>query len=84
MASKVGRFLEENATDHAGYFDFSKQKIEESVAKSLELLQLDYLDLIQCHDIDFVTPKQIVEEAIPCLLDLKRRGLVRAIGLTGK
>jgi len=83
IATKVGRYIHENAEDGAGFFDFSRKTIEESVKKSLELLQVDYIDLIQCHDIDFVDPKYIIEEAIPTLLDLKAKGLVRGIGLTG-
>ncbi len=44
---------------------------------------MDYLDLIQCHDIEFADHDQIANETLPTLLDLKRQGLVRHIGVTG-
>lgn len=43
LATKVGRY---NAT-FEGMFDFSAKKTRESVEKSLKLLGLDYVDIIQ-------------------------------------
>eukprot|EP00775_Hariotina_reticulata_P008723 gene8723-8904_t len=46
VATKVGRY-------GAGTFDFSADRVRASVRESLERLQLSYIDLIQCHDIEF-------------------------------
>ncbi len=46
IATKVGRYgLEE--------FDFSAARVTASVQESLQRLQLTYIDLIQCHDIEY-------------------------------
>jgi L-galactose dehydrogenase len=37
----------------ADKFDFSAQRVTDSVTESLTRLQLSYIDIIQCHDIEF-------------------------------
>jgi L-galactose dehydrogenase len=56
-----------------------------ALGKLNEFLQLgvDYVDLIQCHDIEFADHAQIVNETLPALHRLKRQGLARFIGITG-
>ena len=76
LATKVGRY----AVD---YFDFSAERVRRSVDESLSRLGLDYVDLIQCHDIEFGSLNQIVEETIPALQKLREQGKVRYIGITG-
>lgn len=49
----------------------------------MKRLQVDYVDIFQCHDIEFRNLDQIVEETIPELVKLKKEGLVRHIGITG-
>lgn len=44
-------------------FDFSARSITRSVYKSLARLGVDYVDLIQCHDIEFGSLRQSTEEA---------------------
>lgn len=51
--------------------------------ESLKRLQVDYIDLIQCHDIEFGDLDQVINETLPALLALKSKGLVRFIGITG-
>lgn len=64
-------------------FDFSVAKIEQSFKDSLEKLQLDYVDLIQIHDIEFAQSlDQIVKYTLPALKRLKDQGLARFIGIT--
>jgi len=75
VATKCGRYGEE--------FDFSAERVKSSVRESLRLLQLEYLDLVHCHDIEFVGLTQIIEETLPALQELKREGLVRNIGFSG-
>lgn len=76
VATKVGRY---GVSD----FDFSAARVTASVSESLQRLQLPYLDIIQCHDIEFGDLDQIVSETIPALQQLKAQGLVRHIGITG-
>jgi aryl-alcohol dehydrogenase-like predicted oxidoreductase len=55
----------------------SRGHIMDAVARSLERLQVDHIDLYQLHAQDLVTP---VEEVMRALDDLVRQGLVRYIG----
>jgi len=80
IATKVGRY----ELDPANMFNFSKEKIVRSVRESLSRLQLDYVDVIQVHNVEYVgSLHQIVEHTIPALLQLKKEGLFRYIGITG-
>ena len=78
LATKVGSYSEAR-----GDYDYSRASTERSVEHSLKRLGVDYLDLIQCHDIEFADHDQIVNETLPTLHDLKRQGLVRHVGITG-
>ncbi|KAK2437156.1 L-galactose 1-dehydrogenase [Trifolium repens] len=75
VATKCGRY--------ADGFDFSAERVTRSVDESLERLQLDYVDILQCHDIEFGSLDQIVNETIPALQKLKEAGKTRFIGITG-
>lgn len=76
LATKVGRYGDRD-------FDFTAERVTRSVRESLERLGTDHLDLVQCHDIEFGDPEQIVHEAVPALYALRDAGLVRAVGVTG-
>jgi L-galactose dehydrogenase len=78
VATKVGKYKPGEPED------FSAERVTRSVHESLERLQLSYIDLIHCHDIESaVDMMQIVKETIPALVKLREQGLVRAIGITG-
>ncbi|KAG8912504.1 hypothetical protein FRC00_004385, partial [Tulasnella sp. 408] len=57
----------------------SRKHIFESVKHSLERLQLDYIDLLQCHRFDYDTP---IEETMQALNDVVKAGYVRYIGMS--
>ncbi|DBA86088.1 hypothetical protein WJX77_005843 [Trebouxia sp. C0004] len=76
LATKVGRY------DKAK-FDFSAATVTQSVHDSLKRLQVEYIDLIQTHDIEFGDLDQVVNETLPALVKLREQGLVRFIGITG-
>jgi len=80
IATKVGRY----ETDPHKMFDFSRQKTLESVDHSLKLLGLDYVDIIQVHDIEFAPSVDIVvNETLPALQSVVEAGKARYIGVTG-
>ena len=60
----------------------SDKKIKESVETSLKRLKRDYIDILICHDIEFVD-KIILDQALPYLNTLKNQGVIRAIGISG-
>jgi aryl-alcohol dehydrogenase-like predicted oxidoreductase len=76
LSTKAGRY-------GADQFDFSKQRILASVEESLQRLHTDYLDILFLHDIEFVEPGIIYEEAIPTLQQLKKDGVIRNTGICG-
>jgi len=57
----------------------SRKHIFASVKASLERLQLDYIDLLQCHRFDYNTP---IEETMQALHDVVQAGYVRYIGMS--
>jgi len=76
LSTKVGRYGKQD-------FDFSAKKIEQSIQYSLQLFSREYLDIVFCHDIEFVDSKTILSIALPTLLKLKEKGLIKAIGISG-
>jgi len=76
LGTKLGRY-------DATHFDFSAKRVRESVDVSLHRLRTDYLDIILCHDIEFVDMQQIVDETIPELRKIQQEGKARFIGISG-
>ena len=76
LGTKLGRY----DRDH---FDFSARRVVESVDVSLHRMGVDYLDIILCHDIEFVDMAQIVEETLPALRKIQQQGKVRFVGISG-
>jgi len=80
LATKVGRY----ELDMAKMFDFTRDRVIRSVDESLARLGVDYIDVIQVHDVEFChSLEQLVTHTIPALLTLKAQGKVRYIGVTG-
>jgi aryl-alcohol dehydrogenase-like predicted oxidoreductase len=76
LCTKLGRY-------DLGHFDFSAKRVAESVDVSLHRLGTDHLDIILCHDIEFVPMDKIVDETIPALKKIRDAGKVRFIGFSG-
>lgn len=65
-------------------FDFSAAKTKQSVVESLERLGLDYIDIIQIHDVEFAADLNIIfNETLPVLEEVKMAGKAKHIGITG-
>ncbi|HVS72071.1 MAG TPA: aldo/keto reductase [Phycisphaerae bacterium] len=78
LATKVGRYGAEMKDS-----DFSAERVARSVDESLGRLGVEYVDIIQCHDIEFGDLRQIVEETIPALRKVVAAGKARFVGITG-
>jgi L-galactose dehydrogenase len=76
LCSKLGRY-------DLAHFDFSAKRVAESVDVSLHRLGTDHIDIMLCHDIEFVEMQQIVDETIPALRKIQQQGKVRFIGVSG-
>ncbi|MBN8825125.1 MULTISPECIES: aldo/keto reductase [unclassified Spirosoma] len=66
-----------------GVFDFSYNRVLQSIDESLERLQVDYVDLLTVHDIEFGDREQVLNEAIPAALKVKAMGKARYVGFSG-
>ncbi|MEO6245433.1 MAG: aldo/keto reductase [Opitutaceae bacterium] len=76
LCSKLGRY-------DLSHFDFSAKRVAESVDVSLHRLGTDHLDIILCHDVEFVPMQQIVDQTIPALRKIQKAGKVRYVGFSG-
>jgi L-galactose dehydrogenase len=76
LCTKLGRY-------DLAHFDFSAKRVAESVDVSLHRLRTDHLDIVLCHDIEFVPLQQIVDETLPALRRAQASGKVRFIGFSG-
>ncbi|KAJ2738298.1 hypothetical protein H4R23_001242 [Coemansia sp. Cherry 401B] len=78
ICTKLGRYGYRQAD-----FDYSAARVVDSVNESMRRLHTDYLDIVLCHDVEFVDCQQVVDVALPKLFELKRRGIVRQVGISG-
>jgi len=79
----VGKeFGTQDKSEADGYVNqqgLSRKHIFESVKHSLDRLQLDYVDVLQCHRFDNDTP---IEETMQALHDVVQAGYTRYIGMS--
>ena len=76
LGTKLGRY-------DLQHFDFSAKRVAESIDVSLHRMGVDHLDIILCHDIEFVDMQRIVDETIPAIQKIRDTGKVRYIGFSG-
>lgn len=78
LSTKVGRY----GKDGVNTWDYSAKRAKESVYESMERLNIDFIDLINVHDIEFADLHQVVNETLPALVELREKGIVGHVGIT--
>lgn len=78
LSTKVGRY----GKDGVNMWDYSAKRAVESVYESMERLNVDHIDLINVHDIEFADLNLVVNETLPALVELRQKGLVGHVGIT--
>ncbi len=78
LSTKVGRY----GKDGVNYWDYSAKKAKESVYESMERLNVDYIDLMNIHDIEFSDLEQVCNETLPALVELRSKGIIKHVGIT--
>jgi aryl-alcohol dehydrogenase-like predicted oxidoreductase len=83
LSTKVGRY----GKDGVNTWDYSAQRATESVYESMERLNVDYIDLINVHDVEFQASlpgglQKVVYETLPALVELRKKGIVKHVGIT--
>ncbi|KAI7859697.1 NADP-dependent oxidoreductase domain-containing protein [Circinella umbellata] len=63
-------------------FDYSAERVTNSVKESMRRLHTDYLDLVLCHDVEFVNFEDVVGPggALEALFKLKEQGKIKYVG----
>ena len=77
------------ATSGRAMFDYSRDGIRRAVDASLQRLRVQYIDILLLHDIGELTHgarhaevmRQVFDESLPTLAELKRDGVCGAVGL---
>lgn len=83
LSTKVGRY----GKDGVNTWDYSAKRATESVYESMDRLHVDYIDIINVHDIEFQAAlpgglEKVCQETLPALVELKEKGLVGHVGIT--
>ena len=83
LSTKVGRY----GHDGVNTWDYSAQRVTQSVYESMGRLNVNYIDLINVHDIEFQAAmdgglQRVVDETLPALTALKEKGVVGHVGIT--
>lgn len=83
LSTKVGRY----GKDGVNTWDYSAKRVTDSVYESMERLGVDYIDLINVHDIEFQATRPgglqlVVDETLPALVELREKGVVAHVGIT--
>lgn len=76
LSTKVGRY-------DVAEFDFSAKCVTAGLDESLRRLGVEHVDLVLCHDIEFGSIDQVVEETLPALRRLRDAGKTRFVGFSG-
>ncbi|KAI1134661.1 Aldo/keto reductase [Hypoxylon sp. FL0543] len=75
LVTKAGRIA-------GDVFDYSPAWVRYSVLRSLERLHTSYLDLVYMHDVEFVSPSEVLT-AVRELRRLRSEGVIRYVGISG-
>lgn len=78
LSTKVGRY----GKDGVNTWDYSAERVTDSVYESMERLNIDYIDLINVHDVEFADLNQVVNKTLPALVKLREKGIVGHVGIT--
>lgn len=76
LMTKIGRYGDKD-------WDFSRDTTLRSLDESRTRLGVDYIDVLQCHDIEHGDQRQLLDEALPLMRELKAQGVIGRIGITG-
>ena len=82
LMTKAGRYASKDGGPSKS--DFSEGTIRASIDDSLDRLGVEYVDVMNLHDVEFAgSLDQVINEALPALVEAKAAGKVRHIGITG-
>lgn len=81
IATKVGRY---ELGSYENQFDFSAKRTKQSIETSLGYLGLDYVDVLQIHDVEFAENLDVIlNETLPAVEEARKQGKTKFIGYSG-
>ena len=76
VMTKVGRIS-------GSHFDYSPSWVRRSVVNSLTRLRVDYLDVVFCHDVEFVSTDEVIAAVTELRKIRDETGRIRYVGISG-
>ncbi|KAI9796971.1 MAG: hypothetical protein M1835_002494 [Candelina submexicana] len=76
LLTKVGRI-------GSSEFDYSASWVYHSIQRSLERLRTDYLDLVYCHDVEFVSPTEVLTAVRELRRIRNEERTIKYVGISG-
>ncbi|KAI9793220.1 MAG: hypothetical protein M1816_000641 [Peltula sp. TS41687] len=76
LLTKVGRIS-------SSEFDYSSSWIRASVRRSLERLRTSYIDVVYCHDVEFVSSQEVLSAVTELRRIRDETGTLRHVGISG-
>ncbi|KAL4806272.1 Aldo/keto reductase family-domain-containing protein [Aspergillus unguis] len=76
LLTKVGRIA-------GSSFDYSPKWVRKSIARSLQRLHTGYLDVVYCHDVEFVSPAEVLGAVRELRRIRDEEGTIRYVGISG-
>ncbi|EXJ80810.1 alcohol dehydrogenase [Capronia epimyces CBS 606.96] len=76
ILTKVGRVASDS-------FDYSPAWVRKSVQRSCNRLKTDYLDVVYCHDCEFVSPREVLGAVRELRRIRDEEGTLRYVGISG-
>lgn len=76
ILTKVGRISGDT-------FDYSAKWVKYSVDRSCKRMKTDYLDVVYCHDVEFVSPPEVLEAITELRRIRDQEGKIKYVGIAG-
>ncbi|KAE8379246.1 Aldo/keto reductase family-domain-containing protein [Aspergillus bertholletiae] len=76
LLTKVGRVASSS-------FDYSPEWVRYSIQRSLRRLHTDYLDVVYCHDVEFVSPQEVLQAVRELRRIRDKEGTIHYVGISG-
>lgn len=76
ILTKVGR-------EYASSFDYSPEWVRCSIKRSLQRLHTEYLDVVYCHDVEFVSPAEVLQAVRELRRIRDEENTIRYVGISG-
>lgn len=76
LITKVGRIA-------SNEFDYSREWVYSSIQRSLQRLKTSHLDLVYCHDVEYVSEEEVMEAVSELRRIRDKEGTIKYIGISG-